>query len=100
MENFLDWVKNCCEEFEIIKCKDGNSFLSACGCDGPDITKEGLVDFDGNVIPFNDPMAIEKFLTDSGYYEDFENIELEYKPPTVHYIDWVNKYSKKHVADI
>ena len=85
-KTFLQWLEECGND---LFCYDG--LLSCCGSDGPDIDENGL---DG--IPFDVPEAIEEYLIEEGYYEPQTVImgTTTYNPPTVHYIDWLNKNVK------
>ena len=82
-ETFLQWLMECGNDLFAY-----DEILSCSGSDGPDIDEDGL---DG--IPFNAPEAIEEYLIEEGYYEPQTVImgTTKYNPPTVHYIDWLNK---------
>ena len=82
LDTFSKWLKECGNGLFIYY-----DVLSCCGSDGPDIYEDSL---DG--LPFNCPEAIEEYLIEEGYYEkQIVNIDQEYNPPTVHYIDWLIK---------
>ena len=84
---FEQWLDECGNDLFIY---DG--LLSCSGSDGPPVRKDNL---DG--VPFNVPEAIEEYLIEEAFYEPDMVIcgEVEYNPPTVHYIDWFNKKFKK-----
>ena len=82
-DTFLKWLEECGNDL-----MDYDGLLSCSGSDGPTISKDNL---DG--IPFNCPEAIEEYLIEEEYYVKQMVImgTTEYNPPTVHYIDWLNK---------
>jgi hypothetical protein len=85
-ETFDRWLQECGNDLF-----DYGGILSCAGSDGPDIHKN---DLDG--IPFNVPEAIDQYLFEDGYYEHQKVImgEVDYNPPTTHYIDWFNENIK------
>ena len=84
INTFQEW----CDE-----CTKGQLFfvadvLSILGSDGPDVTCDKL-----DTVPFNQPVAIDAFLEEEGYYESCDVLlgKEHYNAPKVHYLEWFNK---------
>ena len=85
-QTFDLWLEKCGGDLS-----DFDGVLSFSGSDGPKITDTKV-----GKAHFSNPEEVENFLIEYGAYQKQKVMfDVEYNPPTIHYLDWLKNGSNR-----